>query len=189
MDKPEEIILDTDPRAATFQTVQGWVCRDGRFFGSNEDAARYSGCTHRKCRDCDKPARKSWLICDECRAKADREKHAARKVEPWDGVTPLFSHAMDEYFFCIDSLTDELHERDMRPEDAMIVLCEPTYPKQIDPNDYYSDDLPQDGEVGEEIEKAFAALNAVLDKQPPLSWYPGKIAVDVSTLGIKEEAA
>jgi hypothetical protein len=187
MTNQDEIILDTDPRAAEFRTVQGWVSRDGRFFGDNEDAARYSGCTHRKCRDCDNPARKSWLICDACRARVDREKHAGRKVEPWDGTTMLFSNAMDEYFWDAESLADELHERGMRAEDAMIVLCDPIYPKQIDPDDYYSDELPEDGDVPEEIAKAFDALNAILEKQPPLSWYPGNVAVDVASLGIKEE--
>lgn len=187
MTNQNEIILDTDPRAAEFKTLQGWVSREGRFFGKNEDAARYDGCTHRKCRDCPNAAKKSWLICDDCRTKWGKEKHAARNVEAWDGVTPLYSNAMDEYFFCVDSLADELDEREMRPEDALLVLCDPTYARQIEPNDYYSDDLPEDGDVPEEIEKAFAALNATLEKQPPLSWYPGEVAVDVASLGIKQE--
>ena len=59
-----------DPRAATLVTVAGWRSRDGRFYGDNEHAARWSGCTHVKCVSCGDPTNKICSVCQSCREKA-----------------------------------------------------------------------------------------------------------------------
>ena len=51
----EEVVMIDDPRAATLVTVTGWRSMDGRFYGDNEHAARWAGCTHVKCLACGKP--------------------------------------------------------------------------------------------------------------------------------------
>ncbi|CAB4172456.1 hypothetical protein UFOVP935_22 [uncultured Caudovirales phage] len=48
----EEVVMIDDPQAATLVTVTGWRSRDGRFYGDNEHAARWGGCTHVKCLAC-----------------------------------------------------------------------------------------------------------------------------------------
>lgn len=90
----QEMILDTDPRAATYRTdIKGWVSRDGMFYGdgpSNERTARYAGSTHRACERCGKPCEKLWLKCADCRAILDAERFAARPQAEWNGSDFLY---------------------------------------------------------------------------------------------------
>ena len=44
------VMMDSD-KAASIQTVTGWVDRQGRFWGKDEHQARWCGATHRKCKN------------------------------------------------------------------------------------------------------------------------------------------
>ena len=180
----EEIILPDDPRAAILDTITGWVSRDGRFYGTDERIARYAGSTHARCQDCGVTCSKTWLVCPACREKRDIEKHAKRETRPWDGVCMLYSEALDEYFSEPGEILERLEEDeiDLSPSDLRIVLCEPNYPRALEPADYYCDELPEDGDVPDEIAEAFAVLAATLEKCGPLSWSAGKFALDISSL-------
>ena len=66
----EKIILQDSPEAATFKTgLSGWVSREGRFWGDNEDSARWEGSTHRKCETCETIVPRNRICCNECTEK------------------------------------------------------------------------------------------------------------------------
>ena len=94
----------------------------------------------------------------------------------WDGETPLVVFDDDRYFFDAESLRDYLVDQEISIADIQLVFCEPTYATEIDPNEHFCDDLPEDGEVSAELFAAFEVLNAVIRKESPLSWTQGKVA-------------
>ncbi|WP_422421830.1 hypothetical protein [Pseudomonas sp. GZD-222] len=52
--------------------------------------------------------------------------------------------------------------------DLKLVFCTPNYPKQIDPNDHFCDDLSEDGEINDDqLFAAFELLNEMIRKSPP----------------------
>jgi len=55
-------------------------------------------------------------------------------------------------------------------------ICKPVYADEIDPNEYYYDDLPEDIEVPQSIQDAFDVLNVELKKKrlqgTIISWQP-----------------
>jgi hypothetical protein len=179
----EEVILDTDVAAAKPHTVHGWLSRDGRFY-SEESMARYSGCTHRKCRDCDQPAPKSWLVCDACRLKSDIARFEALPKKKWDGTGMVYSEAWDKYFSDLDDAEDEALDEGVELNALRLVHCKPNHVWRLDA-DYCCDQIAPDdeGEIPDAVQQAMDAFNKAVEGIV-LSWSPDKIAVDLS-----EEAA
>lgn len=187
MSSEQQMILSTSDEAATYRTdLKGWVSRDGLYFGEDERTARYSGCTHVPCQGCSKPAPKGRVVCDACYVAREREKFGAKERRPWDGEAMLYSEVLDRYFTDPEDAIDWVENQDEEGhtlETLRLVLCEPTKYREIDPNDYYVDDLPEDGEVDNAIAKAFKELNAkIRAHSSPASWFPGKYALDLSGL-------
>jgi hypothetical protein len=165
--------------AAQRVTVTGWRSRAGLFFGDDEGAARYAGCTHRPCRDCGDLTLKHRLYCDACCTKLEIARYEALPKQPWDGTTPLCLFGGDEYFFDADAVTDYCHEHDIAPEDLRLVLCEPNYPREIVPEDICSDDCD---DIPGYILEAIDAFNvAICARREPLSWSSGKVAAIIDT--------
>lgn len=177
IDKTQPILAES-PEAATFQTgLSGWVDRHGRFWGDDEQMARYSGSTHRKC-ECGSII-KQRSFCEYC----SRLKEAARYKEAekitWDCETPLYSQIHDKYFFNKDELLDFMHEcQAENPDELELFICEPNYLSQLD-SDHWHDDLPEDGELPGDVEAALDVLNAAIRSSAPASWSPGKCAAIV----------
>lgn len=164
-----EVVLNTDDAAAKLTTVTGWVSRDGFFYGKDERAARWSGCTHIVC-ECGKPMPKSYTKCDECREKAYRARYLALPVvEAGDG--PFCIYQDDRYFWSLQDVYDYCYDEDIKPSSLLLVLAEPHYARQVD-EDYWSDDLPEDGELPDDIAKALKKLNEVIRAhKAPICWY------------------
>ena len=180
--KNEPVVLYDSQEAASIKTVTGWGFRDGRFFGDNEDVARFSGSTHRKCKNNpDHPIYRVNSYCEVCWKERRNEKFAAMEHAEWDEVTPIVIFDSDTYFFDIDDLRDYCEEHGVTPSQLQLVLCKPNYPSEIDGEDHFCDDLPPDGELPDELKQAFEALNAVIRKSAPLSWSQGDTAVTIST--------
>lgn len=175
----EQMILNTDDQAASLQTVTGWVSRSGRFYGIDERLARWDGCTHVCCRNCDKPVEKNRTLCSECRLACEIDRYNALPKQEWDRETPLYSDAVGKYFFGEQDLLDHLYDENVTAESLRLVICTPNYASQIDP-DYWHDDLPEEGDLPDEMAEALEALNEVIRKQPPVSWSPGKFAAVVT---------
>ena len=171
--KNEPMILSTSPEAAKLVTVTGWVSRDGIFYGDKEDIARYAGCTHRPCEDCQKPTSKHYIRCDECRSKFEHEQWLKMPLVEWDGE-PLVIHWSDTHFFNEDDVYEYAEENELKVSDLDLVICEPNYARQVD-EDYWQDELAEDGELPAVIEDALKVFNAVIHAyKEPLSWSQGK---------------
>lgn len=176
--EPEKIVPYDSAEAASIQTVTGWVSRSGRFWGNDEHMARYDGCTHRKCDACETmiPVR-GYTICDQCRETKEIEKWQAMPRQEWDGKSLLYSQAADVFFQDSDDLSCHCEENECTPQSLRLVICDPQYARQIDAEDHYSDELPEDGDLPPELEEAFERLNeAIKACRTPLSWIPGKFA-------------
>lgn len=190
MPEQKPIIMYDAPEAASLKTVTGWVSADGRFFGANEDLARYSGATHRRCEV--NPEHKIYEVnsyCKECHQARRQAKFAAMPIKEWSGE-PLVIFDGDQYFFDEDSLRDYLIESDVELADLQLCICEPNYPSQIDPADHFCDDLPEDGEIrDDQLLAAFELLNEMIRQSEPLSWSEGEYAAQLPQSLIDEIAA
>ena len=172
-------ILNTSDEAAKFVTnISGWVDRHGRFFGKEEDMARWSGCTHIVCPDCGNPTPKGYTICKTCREKKAVERYETKERKEWDGETPLYSDFLDKYFFSEDDLSDFMEDCRCTATSLRLIICEPVYLRQID-TDYFCDELADDGELPEAVVAALNNLNVAIRDEDPVSWMLGKYAADL----------
>lgn len=163
--------------AATLKTgLSGWFSRNGRFYGGDERAARYDGCTHVACEDCGEPTERGWLVCPKCKEIRDIKRYDAMPKVEWDGKGGLYSESCDRYFWSWDEVENYCEEEDTEISQLRLVICEPQYLHLIDPDDF-CDELAEDGELPDTIIKAIDDFNKVIKDEPPVSWYPGKKAV------------
>jgi len=178
-------ILPDSPLAAQPVTITAWKARNGQLYW-DEQTARYAGSTHSLCKRCQCVTSKDWTLCLGCREKLEIERFEAMPRADWDGESMIYSQVLDKYFRDMNEVEEALEDLDepITKADARLVICRPNRARQIDPDDFFVDDLPEDGEVPDELRKAFEALNAVIAKQPPLSWSPGPFA-----LRLENEAA
>lgn len=176
----DDIILDTDDRAAQRRTVTGWVSRLGHFYGEDERLARYDGATHQACRDCGTPTPiRGYLICKTCRAKNAETRYAALPRKPWDGEGCVYSETHDCYFSDLDELAEYCAIENVTPNEIRLVHCVPNYARPIS-TDLFCDDLPYDGDdIPDWLADAIDAFNGALEGQEPLSWSPGSVAATV----------
>lgn len=174
----EKMVLNTDDEAATYRTdISGWVSRNGRYFGDDERLARWDGCTHILC-DCGEPTEKPWTKCKKCR-EAERDKHfATLEKKPWDGKVPLCIWDDDQYFWSEEEIEEYCEELGLELKELKLLICEPVYAREINPDEYYEDDLPEGVEgVEDDLWEEFEALNKYIrETKPILSWMPSKYA-------------
>ena len=98
-------------------------------------------------------------------------------TKEWDGE-PLVDFDGDRYFFDAGSLRDYLVDEDIDLANLRLCICEPNMPREIDPSDVFSEELPEDGEISDDqLVAAFDLLNEMIRKAEPLSWSQGKFAV------------
>lgn len=179
MDK--KMILRDSPEAASIKTVTGWVSSGGRFWGDDERMARFDGATHQRCeKNPDHPIYSLRSYCEACRKEADAAKFAAMPSIEWDEEVPIVIFGTDIYFFDVDSLFDYLVDNEIDPDNAPLVVCEPNMAREIDGDEHFVDDLPEDGEISSTLRAAIDALNAVIRAEPPLSWSQGDTAATLS---------
>lgn len=172
----EIIVLDTDDAAAKRVTVTGWMSRLGHFFGDNERAARYDGCTHRNCEECGKIVSRSWIICPACLVKRTDAKFLKLERVQWDEETPVVLYDSDVYFFDRESIEDYCRDEGLNIEDLRLIICVPVKPREVDANEIFYDQLPEDGEVEDAgVLAAIEALNKALDAAKPFSWIAGNV--------------
>lgn len=166
-----KIILMDSPEAAKEQTITAWISAKGRIF-TDEHAARYDGCTHRKCQHCGEPCKKHWLYCESCIDKKDKEAFALLPAIEWDEKGPICIYKSDEYFFSPDELEDYCEEHEINKDDLMLVACEPIKPRLLD-NDFFEDCIGEGAELPFELVKAIEEFNAKVAAYPhALSWQP-----------------
>ena len=179
MKEKKEILYTSDKLVKYVKNIEGWVDVNGRFWGKDEHAARWSGCTHIICPDCGKPTSKNYTICSDCREKKAIERYNEKERIIWDGEIPLYSASADEYFFDADEILDYMEEANCNVESLRFLICDPVKLGNID-SDYWEDQLADGGDLPNEVLKAINELNELINDQPPVSWYPGKLAAIVN---------
>lgn len=179
----EKVIFPESPEAAQYKTgIEGWVSRDGRFFGGNEHLARYCGSTHKKC-SCGAVI----LInryCEDCRSAERLKVFNAMPIVKWDGETPLVIFDSDTYFFSEDDIVDYCVEREIMPSELDVVLCVGNFPGEISGGDQWDDFIPEGSDFesvfSKEAQEKLDELNAILRDHAPISWSEGKVRADLS---------
>jgi len=182
-----EIITKDSEKAATKKTIHGWMSSKGRFY-SDEQTARYDGCTHAPCSNCGKLTEKMWTHCEDCREKRAIERHSKRKTKKWNGDDGIYSDFADEMFWDIESIDDYMEENNVADYATMrLLLAEPKTFRLLE-SDYWEEFISyDDDEIPAGLAEAIDVFNEALSKIKPRVWEPGKFAVDVSEWGKPEE--
>lgn len=172
-----KIILIDSPEAATETTITAWKSASGHIY-TDEHAARYDGCTHRKCEYCGTLCEKRYNACKSCRDKRKKEAFMALPVVEWDGKDPICLYHSDQYFFEYNDLTDYCEQEEVDKKDLMLVLCEPVELRTLD-YDFFEDCLDDEQELPEEIQKAIDEFNAKIAAYPHvISWVPANKRIE-----------
>lgn len=169
----DKIFYNTD-EAATYKTVEGWVSRDGQFWGKGDQAehmARYKGSTHGRCSTCDAVIDKRLVRCQSCSENLKDKRHRERRSLKWDHESPLYSDKLDAYYFDIDQIKKVMEESGMSWVQLRILICEPVKAEHLE-QDHFIDILPEDGELPDQLIEAMETFNKMVDKCPPVSWSP-----------------
>lgn len=178
MSNPEKIILYSSDEAAKLATVTGWVDRHGRFFGDDENMARWSGATHVNCKTCKGFALKGLSLCSLC----DEKRIAAeKKVLPWNYVNPITTKYGDERFFTKKEVLDWLRDNHLTHKDVEFFHCAPLRLSEVSEN-YFGNNWTGDVKLPTAVAEALAALNATIRASEHLSWLRTDIAVDPKSL-------
>lgn len=172
--------MENSDEAATYRTdISGWVSRHGQFFGNDERTARYAGSTHKLC-ECGEVTLHVYGRCNKCEDKKAIENYNKKERRKWDKCSFIYSQEYDKYFGGIKELENFLNEYEKkdRPEikDFLLVHCDSQNLNEID-EDYWSDLMPDECELPDEIIEALEDFNEIIREQEPVSWVPGNIAV------------
>ena len=184
----DKIILPSSDEAASIKTVTGWMSRNGRFFGDDEQLARYDGSTHRECSICGKTIFKHEY-CHDCHTKANIEEYQKMERREWNGTDGLYSQAKDKWFWSYEELDDYIVYKNTTVDKLLLIIGCPVYAREIDPSEYYEGDLPDEGDLPEDLLLAFEELNKYIrESKIILSWEQGKFAASNSVGGVKNES-
>lgn len=176
----QPMVMFDSPEAASIRTVTGWVSRTGQWWGDDERAARYGGCTHRPCEKCGQPAERMYSACEACREKSAAERFAAMPRKPWDGSAMLHSEATGRYYSDPADAYDDLDEGQSL-EELGLVICEPNTVTLE--SDHWSDLFPDDADdTPEWLQDAIDVFNETV-RGKVLSWSPGKFRLLIEDNG------
>lgn len=179
MSSQEQIIPISSPEAAKPVSVLAWKSANGEIY-FDERTARYAGCTHVECAKCKTLMLKGYTVCRDCQEEAEKAKYALLEKRPWTDNTPIYSEAADVWFFSEHELSDYCDENNITPSELRLLHSKPVYFRELDAIDHCEDELPEDGDVPDEILEAFERLNAAIRAYgKPLSYEPSKYAVDL----------
>lgn len=166
--KQEIIVMSDDPGIVEYRkNIEGWVGKDGRFFGKDEAMARRLNSTHHKC-DCGEVIRHGWSKCDSCSYKSRKEKYDSLPYVKYNGE-PVFAFDGGEYFYDEDALIDYMVDNELNEIDLYPSIEQHYF--RIEP-DHWVDVMPSesDEEIPVELERALNEFNKVIDSLPPASW-------------------
>ena len=172
----KEVTMFDSKEAAEYRTgLTGWVSGNGHYWGEDERAARYDGCTHRLCEDCGEPTRKSWLVCQKCRDIRNEKRYQSLPKEKWNETGGLYSDVADKYFWSWDEVEEYCDEENIEQDKLRLMICEPQYLPFIS-DDFGCDELAEDGELPDRVIQAIEDFNKVIKDTGAISWYPSKKA-------------
>lgn len=181
--KNETKVMYTSDEAAQQKTVTGWFSRDGRYWGKDEAMARFAGCTHKLC-ECGNEVSKSYIRCETCRAKADRDRYNAYEFKKYNG-NPVYSETYDKFFFSEDEIQcfieDELEEDEAKNVNLRLVFCEEIHFSEVDIS-LWEDEMYEDQEdLPKAMSEKLDELNKLISELPANSYRPSKIRTEYQT--------
>lgn len=187
--KKQNIHYHSD-KAASIQTITGWVSSTGVYWGKDEHMARWSGCTHMTCQ-CGNVHEKGRTVCDECFHKRSVERFLAMP-EKADTGDFLYSDAADRYFSEVSEAEDYAYDEGLTLHDLRLIICEPNIMKTVD-DEHWDGDLPEDQYLEDCAPKAvmekLRELNELIaSMKPVLSWSPGKYRLSLADYSPRETA-
>ena len=153
---------------------------------TTEDEMRERVATHTECTKCQKPAKKPYLLCEECQKEKNTEAFNNYEEVAWtQGMA--FSKTHNEYYQDWDEvfykLADMLEsDPEFTIQDMRLVIADPVYPRQLN-DDFFSDEMPDDmEELPDNLQEAIDAFNDVIKAAKPLSYegYHSKIRVKIT---------
>lgn len=173
-EQSEKIVLMDSPEAASIQTLTGWVDRQGRYWGNDENQARWCGATHRKCKNKpdEHPVHCTHGYCEECHRESRQAKFAEMERVVWAGE-PLVIFDDDQYFFDIETLADYCWENSVLPSELKLMICEPNYPPYFDVEQHCEEIIPDGGDcysLPQAVLDAADSLNKAIKESEPVSW-------------------
>ena len=177
----EKIILSEDLEAAQQVTETFWKSSRGNYF-LKEKAARYDGSTHFRCECGNIVKRMAYTVCESCQSKKKAERFAKLKKKKWDGKNPICLYQDDQFFYSEDELDDycsEIRGFGSKPEELMLVHCEPSRPRILEAGEFLEELFPDDDswDLPKEIYEAAQYFNETVEDQMPFTWEPSDIAV------------
>lgn len=181
MNQEPKVIMAESPEAASIQTVTGWVSSNGQFWGNDERMARYCGSTHKTC-DCGAIVEQR-SYCKYCHAKRSIEKYNKMERKAWDGDAMLYSGSHDKYFSDMDEVLDYCDDNEFQLHELRLVICEPLYASMLDIDSHCESELCEDDQAPKELREAAAVFNRAIEAYgKPLSWMPGKFALELNSV-------
>lgn len=175
------IIFPESDEAAKIATVTGWVDVNGRFWGHEEEMARWSGATHLHCKSCGKPiGKRGYTICSNCRNERDKRLYLEYKQKAYDGSC-AYSDAYDRYFENPDEIEEYMFENNLTWDDLRMCATTANYLRPID-DDHWYDTLAEDSELPKDVKNALAEFNKVIDRAEPVSYSSCKVALSCTRL-------
>ena len=174
--KKETIVLDTDEGIIKWGNMNGWIGKNGRFYGNNKDQAIYDNSTHKKCEE-GHTYKRMYINCPECTRLSIPEQYKKLEHKAWDGKTPLALYNDDVYFFDEDAIIDYMYDNDLTKDEIMLVYCKPCHLDPVDES-YWEEAFPEDWgleDVSKEVSDKLKELNEAISKSRPASWWPTNI--------------
>ena len=157
-----------------------------------EDQVRRQGSRYRDCphEGCEGIIAFFESECLECREKTKIDLYKKAEREDYEGDSLLYSDWLKQ-FFTLDELYDYMYEEEKEwaiaeLETLRLYLSLPVYPGEIDMNDhledYLADDIYADDVLSKECLSLVEKLNEAIIKNPPVSWEPSSVAVNLESI-------
>lgn len=138
--------------------------------------------THDDCADCGIEFEKQFTYakrCESCYWKEKRKKYEALDIVEWDGKTPICIYDDDTYFFDEDDILIYCEDRNIKPSELMLVLCQTNNFSTID-FDQWCDEVHEDWEPSSEFQKKLKEFNDFLEEESTNTWFPTNKRVTIS---------
>ena len=169
--------MDTDPNIVEYRTnIEGWVGKDGKFYGKDKDRAIRANSTHTKCEK-GHVYGNTWVSCPECRKRDLSKRYLKMPERDWDGKAPLCLFDTDHYFWNLDEVLDYANEEGIEVSKLGLVICEPQYLNRIE-EEYWEELIPDGFELSDIVTADFwndlRNFNNKIDDLGPVSYIGGK---------------
>lgn len=177
----EVVMFEDDDCAEYVENISGWIDRHGYFWADKEQAARWSGSTHKYCR-CGEIHKKTATCCESCHQKKRKSLYDSFPKVLWDKKTPITLFDTDAFFYDEDDVYDYARENDVLLKDLKFQLCRPMYYSEIDEDvilDSFPEDFAGDNNVMTALELLNNAINAA-NEGITGAWEPDNVAVIVT---------